>query len=89
MWKYFIEILPKNSKYFTHLKVPEELIFEMFKQKNITFDIIKGILFYLGSIEKVLSTINDNCDLIANCCLKENQWVMVRSLHIQYMLLPP
>ena len=73
LWKYFSEILPKNSKYFTHLKIPEELINEMLKTKDITFDIIKGTLIYLGSIEKVLATINDNCDLIANCCLKENQ----------------
>ena len=73
LWKYFSEILPKNSKYFTHLKIPEELINEMLKTKDIKFDIIKGTLFYLGSFEKVLATINDNCDLIANCCLKENK----------------
>ena len=71
--KYYIEILPANYKYFSNIDLPDELILEMLKQKNLSYKNLIGILSYLPSIEKVLSTINNNCDIISNCCIKEKQ----------------
>ena len=71
--KYYIEILPINYKYFSNIDLPDELILEMLKQKNLSYKNLIGILSYLPSIEKVLSTINNNCDIISNCCIKEKQ----------------
>ena len=75
LWKYFTEILSDNSKFFSHIKIPEELLDEMLKQRQMSFKKLKGSLFYAGSIGKVLNIINNNCDLIANSCLNENQTI--------------
>ena len=73
LWKYFVEILPKNYKYFPNIEVPDKLINEMLKKESITFLQIKGTLFFAKSIDKILSIINGNIVLIAECCKKEKQ----------------
>ena len=73
LWKYFVEILPKNYKYFSNIEIPDELINEMLKKKFNTFLQIKGTLFFTKSIDKILSIINGNIDLIAKFCIKEGQ----------------
>ena len=71
--KYLIEILPKYHKFFQNLDISDEFINEMISQEGLKFEIIKGSLSYGNSIEKVLYFINKNIDLIANCCIKEEQ----------------
>jgi len=78
--KYFIEILPINYQFFINLDVPDELIFEILNQKNISFKIIFGILSYIHSIEKLLLIINNNNDIIANCCLNVNAKINMSEL---------
>ena len=80
LWEYFREILPEKYEFFPNIKVPDELILECLKQKNISYNKIKGSLYFGGSIEKVLSIINNNCDIIANCCLNENQKLIMSEL---------
>ena len=73
LWKYFVDILPINHQYFPNLQVPNELIIEMIKKEPNTFNAIKGALTFLDSTEKILSTLNDNCKIIYDCCIKEKQ----------------
>ena len=73
LWKHFVVILPKNYKYLSNLNISDDLIDEMLKQKEVSFEIIKGTLMYGGTIERILSIINNNCDLISKCCLNEKQ----------------
>ena len=73
LWKYFVDILPINHQYFPNLQIPNELIIEMVKKEPNTFKAIKGALSFLDSTEKILSTINDNCKIIYDCCIKEKQ----------------
>ena len=77
LWKYYIEFLPKNYKYFSNIEVPNELIIEMLKQKSITFLKIKGALSFVNSLEKILSIINNNIDIIFECCIKEKQKINI------------
>ena len=72
LWKYYAETLPKNYKFFTNLDIPDALIIKMLKKEPIKFDTIIGALSFGGSIEKILTIINNNIDLISSCCLKEN-----------------
>ena len=78
--KYFVEILSSNYDFFSNLNVPDELIFEMMKQKNLSYKIIINSLSYIISIEKVLSVINNNCEIIANCCMKEEKIIYMSEL---------
>ena len=48
--KYFIEILPINYDYFSNLELPDELIFKMLEQKNLSYKIIISILSYASSL---------------------------------------
>ena len=52
----------------------------MLKKKNIKFEEIKGILSYPTNIEKLLSIINNNFDIIAEYCQKENQAIIISEL---------
>ena len=36
--KYFFEILPKNYRYFSILNIHDQFIFEILKQKNLSFE---------------------------------------------------
>jgi hypothetical protein len=78
--KYFVEILSSNYDFFSNLNVPDELIFEMMKQKNLSYKIIINSLSYISSIEKALSVINNNCEIIANCCIKEEKIIYMSEL---------
>ena len=73
--KYFIEILSENSSKFSNIEVSDDLIIDMIKQKNITFAKIKGALTFIKSIEKLLTFINSNIDLIFEYCTKESQQI--------------
>ena len=73
LYKYLVEILPINYKYFNNLNIPEDLIFEMFKQQRLSYKIIVGIFSYIQSTEKLLLIINSNCDIIEKYCINENQ----------------
>ena len=72
-WLYYKEIITNNYEYFSNIKLPEELINEILNQKNLTYEIIKGVLLYIGSIEKLLITINNNIDIISECIIKEKK----------------
>ena len=70
--KYFVEIFPENYNFFSDLEVSDDLIYDMIKQENITFEKIKGALTFLKSLEKLLNIINIIIDLIFECCKEEN-----------------
>jgi hypothetical protein len=78
--KYLVEILSNNYEPFSNLNVPDELIFEMIKQKNLSYKLIINSLSYMHSIEKILSIINKNCEIIANCCIKDKQNIIMSEL---------
>ena len=80
LWPYFKEILPNNYKTFDSLKIPQELINEMIKQKDLSFPIIEGILFYLKFLENILIFINENNDLILAVCTKEKKQIKINDL---------
>ena len=80
LWKYYVDILPKNHQYFPNLKIPNELIIEMIKKQPSDFSTIKGALSFLNDTEKLLSTINDNCKIIYDCCTKENQLIEISEI---------
>ena len=73
LWKYYVEILPMNHKYFYNISLPEELINEILKQKNLTYEIIKGTFSYIDSFEKILIIINKNIVMISECLKKEGK----------------
>ena len=78
--KYFIEILPNNYVIFQNIEIPEELVNEMIKQNDLTFNIIKGTFFYLKTFEKILLCINENIDKIYNICTKEKKEIKINEL---------
>ena len=78
--KYLVEILPTNYKYFLKLDIPDELISEILQQKNLSYTIIIGTLSYEHSIEKVLYIINNNCEIIANCCINEKRIIIMSEI---------
>ena len=80
LWKYFIDILPNNYEIFNNVEIPEELINQMIQQKDLTFKIINGTLFYLKTFEKILSLINENIDKIYEICLKEKKEININDL---------
>jgi len=62
-----------NHKYFYNISLPEELINEILKQKNLTYEIIKGTFSYIDSFEKILIIINKNIVMISECLKKEGK----------------
>ena len=80
IWKYLVDILSNYSKFFPNLHISDELLNELLKQKELSFKELKNILSYGGSVEKILNTINNNCDLIANCCIKEKEKINIIEL---------
>ena len=77
---YFVEILPLNYKYFANLDIPDMLISKILQQKNLSYKIIIGTLSYVHSIEKLLSIINNNYEIISNCCLNEKKKINMSEL---------
>ena len=70
--KYFVEILSENYQIYSNLDVSDDLIYDMIKQENITFQKIKGSLTFIKSLEKLLTIINRNIDAISAYCIEEN-----------------
>ena len=77
LWKYYIDILPINYKYFCDINTPNELIDEIFTKNSLSYEIIKGTLYYLKSIEIMLSFINKYSELIFQCLTKENKKIEI------------
>ena len=69
LWKYYIEILPINRKYY-NIEIPNELINEILNQKILSYSIIKDTLSYISSNKNVLIAINNNHDSIFEFCSK-------------------
>ena len=78
--QYLIEILPINYKYFSNLVIPDKIIVDVLKQQQLNYNTIFGILSYVKTTEQTLSIINNNREKIANCCLKENQKIIMSEL---------
>ena len=79
LWPYFIKILPDKYKFFPKLNVPNGLIEKMFEQ-DLDYQLIIKILSLCCSVEQILFIINSKIETISNCCLKENQLIMIFSL---------
>jgi len=80
LWKYYIQILPMNYKYFQNITLSEELINEILNQTNLNYEIIKGTLSYLDSFEKILIVINKNIEKIFECLKKEGKKLKMSEL---------
>jgi len=77
MWKYFIEIIPQNYRYYPKMDIPKELILELLKQKNLplelSFKLINDFLSNTNSLEELFYWINNNIDLISNTYIKQKE----------------
>ena len=80
LWKYFVDILPINYKSFSNLDISDELINEMLKKQKIKFEEIKGILCFAGNTDRFLSIINNNIDIITECCKKEKKEIKMSEM---------
>ena len=69
-WKYYIDIIPINHQFYSNIEIPNELIDEIFKQKILSLDIIKGTLSYISSNRNKLIAMNKNCDSFCEYCTK-------------------
>ena len=65
-----MEILHENYNRFSNLEVSDDLIYDMIKQDNITFEKIKGALTFVKSLAKLLNIINIIIDF--------NFWMLYR-----------
>ena len=79
LFKYFSDFLPKYSSFFPNLICPEELIDKMFEGK-LSYDIIKGILGYAGSVEKILLFLNKYFLCIKSFFLQEKRSYIMSDL---------
>ena len=79
LFKYFSDFLPKYSTFFPNLICPEELIDKMFEGK-LSYDIIKGILGYAGSVEKILLFLNKYFLCIKSFFLQEKRSYIMSDL---------
>ena len=80
LWKFFIKILPLNYKYFSRIELPKELIQEIFHQKDLTYDIIKGGISYIPLNKNIFKIINNNCDSILEACIKSDKKLIMGEL---------
>ena len=76
-WIYYSQILISNNNVFKKIEVPDELINEMIKNNNLTYDKIKAALSYAHSFEKILKLLNSNNELILACLKKENKIINI------------
>ena len=72
LWKFYVEILPLNYQYYSSIKLPEDLIKEILKQTNLSYDIIKGTFIYILSNIDILKNIKNNCDILSKFCENKN-----------------
>ena len=75
-----MEILHENYNRFSNLEVSDDLIYDMIKQDNITFEKIKGALTFVKSLEKLLNIINIIIDLIFGCCIEEKRKIKISEM---------
>ena len=86
LWKYYIEILPINHKYYFNIEIPDELINEILNQKILSYSIIKDTLSYPDELineilnQKTLSysIIKDTLSYIS---LNENVLIAINNNH--------
>jgi hypothetical protein len=79
-WKYYVEIIPLNYKYFSNIEVHGLFIEEILKQKDLNYEIIKETLNYIPSNKNKLNEINICRDNIKEFCIKNNQIINVIDL---------
>ena len=73
LWNYYINIILQDYNSFPNIDVPEELINEILKQKNISYAQINGMLSYFRNyLDKILVIINNNINPIFECLLKQH-----------------
>ena len=79
LYQYFAVLLPKYPSYFKNLICSNELIEQMFEKnsKELNLDIIKGILSYAGSMEKILEIINKNDMKIKKCAFEQKKKIII------------
>ena len=75
LWKYYIDILPINHKYYFNIEIPDELINQILNQKILSYYIIKGTLSYISSNKNLMIAINNNIDSIFKFCSK-NEFIL-------------
>ena len=75
LWKYFIDIFPDNFKYLYKysISLPHELICEIFGKNPLIYNKMKGIFYYLHSIEENLFFVNKYLDSVFNCCKNDHK----------------
>ena len=75
LWKYFIDIFPDNFIYLYKysFSLPHELICEILGKNPLIYNKMKGILYYLHSIEENLFFVNKYVDSVFNCCKNDNK----------------
>ena len=73
LWKYYVDILPFNYKYFSEIDIPETFINEIFTKYNMSYEKIKGIFFYIKSIKIILNFVNKYKEAIFMCLIKEKK----------------
>jgi len=75
LWNYFVDIFPDNFKYLClySFSLPQELISKVLEKNPLQYNKMKGIFYYLGSIEELLYFINKYVDSVFNCCKSENK----------------
>ena len=80
LWKYYIETIPLNLKYFPYIEIPELLIKEIFRQEDLKYETIKAIINYIPTNKNKLNIINSCCDYIKNFCKKNNKIIEIIDL---------
>ena len=71
--EYFIKFISLYSKYFRNIKIPENHINDIFMKVNLTYEIIKGILYCFPSNIKRLEIIIQYRDIICEFCIKNDK----------------
>ena len=79
-WKYYIEIIPLNYKFFSNIEIHELFIKEILTQKDLNYEIIKGTINYIRSNKNKLNEIDICRDNIKEFCIKNNQIINVIDL---------
>jgi len=80
LWKYFVNIIPLNLKYFPNIKIPELLIKEIFNQEDLKYETIESIINHFPTNKEKLNVINTCCDGIKEFCKKNNKIIQIIDL---------
>ena len=79
-WKYYVEIIPLNYKFFSNIEIHVLFIKEILTQKDLNYEIIKGTINYIRSNKNKLNEIDICRDNIKEFCIKNNQIINVIDL---------